>query len=242
VKVLLSLVVFNRKWAGLGSPGVLRDWRAARAFYAQPNLQPNARRLALETPRSSCRSVSLGSSRFEYYEKLIHWGATRVDALLEADPVTTTRTTRSITAGTALAPAPREALGVERRAREALSGLEDEAMVEVQISAKAATKALVPVGLLRRYLEAQEIDGRELLVFDSDEEVSSEVAASMLGVSRPHLNELLDIESIPYRRVGNQRRIRVADIRGFRERRERAEAGMRRMADIVNESAGGWTY
>jgi excisionase family DNA binding protein len=157
-----------------------------------------------------------------------------------ADPVTTTRTTRSITAGTALAPAPREALDLERNAREALSGLEDETMIEVRISAKAATKALVPVGLLRRYLEAQEVDGRELLVFDSDEEVSSEVAASMLGVSRPHLNELLDIESIPYRRVGNQRRIRVADIRAFRERRDRAVAGMQRMADIVNESAGGW--
>jgi len=155
--------------------------------------------------------------------------------------MTRTRTTRSITAGTALAPAPREALGVERRAREALSGLEDEAMVEVHISsAGAATKALVPVGLLRRYLEAQEVDGRELLVFDSDEEVSSEVAASMLGVSRPHLNELLDIESIPYRRVGNQRRIRVADIRGFRERRERAEAGLRLMAGVTNESADGW--
>jgi excisionase family DNA binding protein len=157
-----------------------------------------------------------------------------------ANPVPTTRTTRSITAGTALAPAPREALGVERRAREALSGLEDEAMIEVRISAKAATKALVPVGLLRRYLEAQEVDGRELLVFDSDEEVSSEVAASMLGVSRPHLNELLDIESIPYRRVGNQRRIRVADIRRFRERRERAEAGLRQMAEVTNESADGW--
>ncbi|MGH2834455.1 MAG: helix-turn-helix domain-containing protein, partial [Solirubrobacteraceae bacterium] len=136
--------------------------------------------------------------------------------------------------------APREALGVERRAREALSGLEDEAIVEVRISAKAGTKALLPVGLLRRYLEAQEVDGRELLVFDSDEEISSEVAASMLGVSRPHLNELLDIESIPYRRVGNQRRIRVADIGAFRERRDRAEAGLQRMADIVNESAGGW--
>ena len=157
--------------------------------------------------------------------------------------MTTTRTTRSITAGTALAQAPREALGVERRAREALAGLEDESMVEVRISAKAkaATKALVPVGLLRRYLEAQEVDGRELLVFDSDEEVSSEVAAGMLGVSRPHLNELLDIESIPYRRVGNQRRIRVADIRAFRERRERAQAGLRVMAEITNESAGGWT-
>lgn len=131
---------------------------------------------------------------------------------------------------------------MERRAREALSGLEDEAMVEVQISAKAATKALVPVGLLRRYLEAQEVDGRELLVFDSDEEVSSEVAASMLGVSRPHLNELLDIESVPYRRVGNQRRIRVADIRAFRERRDRAMRGLEDMAEVINESAGGWTY
>jgi excisionase family DNA binding protein len=154
--------------------------------------------------------------------------------------MTTTRTTRSITAGTALAPAPKEALGVERSARKALAELEDDAMVEIRVSAPTATKALVPVGLLRRYLEAQEIEGRELLVFDSDEEVSSEVAASMLGVSRPHLNELLEIESIPYRRVGNQRRIRVADIRKFRERRETAEAGLRQMAEVTNESADGW--
>jgi excisionase family DNA binding protein len=154
--------------------------------------------------------------------------------------MTTTRTTRSITAGTALAPAPKEALGVERSARVALSELEDDAMVEIRVSAPTATKALVPAGLLRRYLEAQEIEGRELLVFDSDEEVSSEVAASMLGVSRPHLNELLDIETIPYRRVGNQRRIRVLDLKEFRERREKAEAGLRLMAEITNESADGW--
>lgn len=154
--------------------------------------------------------------------------------------VPATRTTRSITAGTALAPAPREALGVERRAREALSGLADEAMVEVRISTKAATKALVPVGLLRRYLEAQEVDGRQLLVFDVDEEVSSEVAAKLLGVSRPYLNELLEIEAIPYRRVGNQRRIRVLALDRYRQRRDTAEAGLRRMAEITNESAGGW--
>jgi excisionase family DNA binding protein len=184
---------------------------------------------------------SSAKSRFEYFEKTGRLGVhSRKVPFQEANPVTTTRTTRSITAGTALAPAPREALDLERNAREALSDLEDEAMIEVRISAKAATKALVPVGLLRRYLEAQEVDGRELLVFDSDEEVSSEVAASMLGVSRPHLNELLDIESIPYRRVGNQRRIRVADLRKFRERRERAETGLRQMAEVTNESADGW--
>ena len=43
------------------------------------------------------------------------------------------------------------------------------------------------------------------------------------------------VESVPYRRVGNQRRIRVADIRKFRERRETAEAGLRQMA-VITES------
>ena len=93
----------------------------------------------------------------------------------------TYRKTRSITASTAVVSVPRDALDLERRAREDLSDLDDDAIVEVRIDAPTETKALFPVGLLRRYLEAQEVDGRELLVFDSDEEVSSEVAASMLG-------------------------------------------------------------
>jgi excisionase family DNA binding protein len=63
----------------------------------------------------------------------------------------------------------------------------------------------------------------------------------MLGVSRPHLNELLDIETIPYRRVGNQRRIRVLDLKDFRERRDQATAGLQSMAEVTNESADGWT-
>ena len=166
---------------------------------------------------------------FEYFEK---------PGMLRA--VSTHRKTRSITAGTAVAPAPRDALDMERRAREKLSVLDDEAIVEVRIDAPTATRALFPVGLLRRYLEAQEVDGRELLVFDSDEEVSSEVAARMLGVSRPFLNELLEVEAIPYRRVGNQRRIRVLALHEYSERRRTAEAGLRQMADVINESAGGW--
>jgi excisionase family DNA binding protein len=178
---------------------------------------------------------------FEYCEKLVSLNTTTQTLPCGAKPVPTTRTTRSITAGTALAPAPREALAVERSARKTLSELQDDAMVEVRISVPTATKAVVPVGLLRRYLEAQEVEGRELLVFDSDEEVSSEVAAGMLGVSRPHLNELLDIETIPYRRVGNQRRIRVLDLKDFRERRDQATAILRSMAEITNESADGWT-
>ena len=152
------------------------------------------------------------------------------------------RTTRSIGAATAAAVAPDDALDVERAALDALADLDDAAFVEVEIGQPRKARAVFPAGFLRRYLAAQSVPGRQVLVFDSDEEVSSEVAASMLGVSRPHLNHLLEVEAIPYRRVGNQRRIRVLDLNAYRERRERAHAGLRKMADILNESAADWTH
>jgi excisionase family DNA binding protein len=151
------------------------------------------------------------------------------------------RATRSITASTAVA-VPDSLLDSEREAREALSGLDDDLLLEVLIDGASNKRvtARVPVALLRRYLESLEVPGRELLVFDSDEEVSSEVGAQLLGVSRPYLNELLEAEAIPYRRVGNQRRIRVIDLDAYRQRRQQRERALRAMADVVNESDSGW--
>jgi excisionase family DNA binding protein len=150
------------------------------------------------------------------------------------------RATRNLTNATvpAVPDAGRE---VERQALDLLADLEDDAFVEVQIKRPGKTAALFPVGFLRRYLAAQEVPGRKLLVFDSDEEVSSQVAADVLGVSRPHLNELLEVEAIPYRRVGNQRRVRVVDLHEFRQRRERRAEGLGEIAEAVEDSAGGWT-
>jgi excisionase family DNA binding protein len=62
----------------------------------------------------------------------------------------------------------------------------------------------------------------------SDEEVSVRIAASMLGVSPLHLNELLEIEAIPHHRVGNKQRIRLIDLHEFRERRTRGSSCTRR--------------
>lgn len=157
------------------------------------------------------------------------------------------RATRSITASTALRAVPQDAIDLEREAQTALNGLSDGEFLEVTIPSRTSrrrgggVKALLPVALVRRYLQAQEVPGRELLIFDSDEEVSSEVAARMLGVSRPYLNELLDVEAIPYRRVGNQRRIRVLDLESYRSRRTTAEDAMRTMAGVVNQTAHGWS-
>lgn len=150
------------------------------------------------------------------------------------------RTTRNITAANAAPTVPADARDTERHALDALAKLDDDTFIEVQIKRPRKTEALFPVGLLRRYLAAQSVPGRQLLVFDSDEEVSSQVAADMLGVSRPHLNELLEVEAIPYRRVGNQRRIRVLDLHEFVQRRARRAVSLEEMADVVNEPPGDW--
>lgn len=150
------------------------------------------------------------------------------------------RATRTITASTAVATAPIESLEAGRAARDALAALDDDDFVEVALRASDDVTTVLPVALLRRYLETVDVPGRSLYVFDSDEEVSSEVAGQMLGISRPYLNELLDLEAVPYRRVGNQRRIRVLDLEAYRQRRDKARSALQQMAAIVDESSGGW--
>lgn len=150
------------------------------------------------------------------------------------------RTTRAITSASATPVTPPGVRAAEDDALEALSDLEDDAFVEIQIERPRKAFARVPAGYLRRYLSAQSVPGRQVLIFDSDEEVSSQVAADMLGVSRPHFNELLEVEAIPYRRVGNQRRIRVIDVMAFKERRDQGASALQKVSEIANQSAGGW--
>lgn len=54
-------------------------------------------------------------------------------------------------------------------------------------------------------------------------ELTTVEAAELLGVSRPHLIKQLEAGTIAYRRVGSHRRIRLADLLSYRDRRD-AEA------------------
>lgn len=58
-------------------------------------------------------------------------------------------------------------------------------------------------------------EGKSISVIPSDTEVSTQQAAEMLGVSRPHLVRILEEGQLPFRKVGSHRRVELKDLIEF---------------------------
>jgi excisionase family DNA binding protein len=76
--------------------------------------------------------------------------------------------------------------------------------------------------------------GRNVTVTEALEEVTPNEAAEYLNVSRPYVAKLMDEGILPYRQVGNHRRIPFADLAAYREQ-ERARA-RKSMRDLTRQS------
>ena len=79
---------------------------------------------------------------------------------------------------------------------------------------KSAELPAGAIHLLREILQYM-AEGKSITLIPSDSELSSQQAADMLGVSRPHLVKLLEEGKIPYRKVGSHRRILIMDLHNY---------------------------
>lgn len=99
--------------------------------------------------------------------------------------------------------------GILREHRTArLVGPDGETM-EIPASAFHALKLIVQ-GMAR---------GQTITLVPHGKELTTQEAADLLRVSRPHLVKLLDEDTIPHYKVGTHRRVRIEDVLAYRERR-----------------------
>jgi excisionase family DNA binding protein len=79
-------------------------------------------------------------------------------------------------------------------------------------------------------------NGNAVRVVPIHAELTTQEAADLLNVSRPHLVKLLEEGALPYHKTGKHRRVRFEDLMHFKEIRERAsEAAMEELAKQAQE-------
>ncbi len=89
---------------------------------------------------------------------------------------------------------------------------------QVQLRLQASEEAIaVPRKALEllRIILAGMAQGQNISLVVAEEQVSTQQAADMLHVSRPHLVKLLEADALPFVRVGSHRRVRVADVLAY---------------------------
>ncbi len=72
--------------------------------------------------------------------------------------------------------------------------------------------ALMELGKIIRYMA----EGKAISIIPAESVLSTQQAADILNISRPHLVKLLDKDVIPHTRVGKHRRVKFTDVINYK--------------------------
>ena len=109
--------------------------------------------------------------------------------------------------------------------------------VKIRIQ-ESGTDIIVPRKALEllQFILSSMAQGKAVSLIPSDSEVTTQQAADMLNVSRPHLVKLLEQGALPFKKVGSHRRILLEDLLAYEAKQaKQREYQLQLLADQAQE-------
>ncbi len=111
----------------------------------------------------------------------------------------------------------------------------DVVKIKIQESGEFVTVPRKALDLLFKILSNM-ADGKSISLVPSDSEISTQQAADMLNVSRPHIVKLLEQGAIPYKKTGSHRRILLENLLKYDEKlNEQRNSSLKLLAKQAQE-------
>lgn len=108
--------------------------------------------------------------------------------------------------------------------------------IRLRVHADDSVDVVVPMEAFELFVRllGELANGNAVTVVPVHAELTTQQAADLLNVSRPHLVKLLDEKKIPFRMVGTRRRVTFRDLMAFKRRND---ADRKKVADDLAAEA-----